>query len=251
MEQGSEQAYKAEYDSFMSVPDEDVTYCNMPLDVAAAEGAQLAIVAMEDRQKLLGSGLDPKHVDTLKSKVGAFTYAAAKYELVVNVDPEVAKAWKESSPVGYELQKYLLRFYGFAFRNDKDLMKSVAKIKEGRGNKDMILDLLSAHILGKENLGLLDKIAMFDKSKIDEAKNLHDKLSELYARSTIDPQEVKEAKRILDRAYTYYKQSADLVKEHGRFVFEGTDRYQSYVSEYRSEIGKTGGQIQQSTPEAS
>jgi len=56
----------------------------------------------------------------------------------------------------------------------------------------------------------------------------HENLSEFPARSSIDPKEVSEAKNILHHAYTHYKQAADEVKKHGRFVFKGTDRYQAY-----------------------
>jgi len=60
----------------------------------------------------------------------------------------------------------------------------------------------------------------------------------------IDPKKVSEAKNMLNRAYTYFKLAADEVKDHGTFVFEGTDRYQSYISDYRHDIGKKSGKAQ-------
>ena len=234
----SEQAYQQEFDAFMKIPKEDLVYCNKPLEVGTAEANQLAIVAAEDRQQLIDVGIDPVYVDTLKSRAAAFSYAAAKYELVANADPEIRKQWETLSPAGYELQRYLMRFYSFAFRKDSDLTQSVKKIQEGRGDKDMILDLLSAHILGSENKELLTKIKTFDLSKIDEAKTLHEKLTALYARTNIDPKQINKAKDILYHAYTHYKQAADQVKEHGQFAFEETDRYNSYISAYRSNLSK-------------
>jgi len=235
---GNEKDYKDLYDKFMALKDEDITYCNMPLDIAAAEATQLGIVAGEDRQKLLDAGIDHALVDTLKQRAGAFTFAAANYELVVNADPEATRLWKELSPKGYDTRKYLLKFYTFAFRKHKDLTESVDQIKHGRGDKDMLLDLLSTHILGRENLELLEKMKMFDRSMIEKAKDLHDRLSDVYARANIDPKEVSGAKNVLHHAYAYYKQAADEVKAHGQFVFEGTERYDSYVSEYRQSMGE-------------
>ncbi|MBN2803150.1 MAG: hypothetical protein JXR91_08650 [Deltaproteobacteria bacterium] len=84
--------------------------------------------------------------------------------------------------------------------------------------------------------------------KIEEAKTLHNKLSEIYAKSNLDPKQINEAKEILNHAYTYYKQAADEVKAHGQFVFEGTDRYNAYVSEFRSDIRKNSGSKTESLP---
>ena len=151
---------------------------------------------------------------------------------------KVVKDWKSLAPKGYEVQKYLVRHLGFAYRKDKELTQAVKKIREGRGHKDMVLDLLALSILAEENPAPLSKMPVFDSAKPLEAKQLHNTLNDLLARSTIDPKEVAEAKKAYDRAYTYYKQAADEVKDHGQFVFEGTDRYNSYVSEYRRNLGK-------------
>jgi hypothetical protein len=243
MERNSEQSYRARFDAFMAISEEEVVYCNAPLEVATAEGAQLAFVAAEDRARLLDAGLDPVYVDTLGARVGAFDYAAAAYGLAANADPAAVAAWKSRSKVGFEVRQYLLKFLEFAYRKDAALSQSVANIKEGRGNRDMILDLLSLHILGVENPSPLARIGSFDAAKLGEAKALHDELTDLFARATVDPAEVSEAKRILDRAYTDYKRAADEVKEHGRFVFEGTDRYLSYVSAYRRQAGKSSARV--------
>ncbi len=237
-EQGSEQAYNENYDAFMAIPEAEVTYCNIPLEVETAEATALAIVAAEDREMLIGVGIEPIFVDTLAPRALAFTYAAAKYEAMTAADPNATEQWKALSPKGYEVQRYLTRHLGFAYRKDKELAKAVAKIREGRGHKDMVLDLLALSILAEENPGPLAKMPVFDTEKPAEAKALHGTLSTLLARSTIDPKEVAGAKKALDRAYTYYKLAADEVKEHGQFIFEETDRFQAYVSTYRHNLGK-------------
>jgi hypothetical protein len=188
---------------------------------------------------LIGAGIDPLFVDTLPQRAGAFMYAAAKYQLVTNSDPEVSKLWKEESPKGYDLQRNLLKDFAFAYRKNKELTKAVAKIREGRGHRDMILDLLALHILGLENPGPLAKMPMFDAAKVQEAKTMHDRLNNLFARMSVDPDQADEAKAVLNRAYTYYKQAADEVKDHGQFVFENTDRYKMYVSQYLHSIRKS------------
>ena len=236
--QTSEQAYLENFKAILAVTPETIVHCTVPIEVAVAEAVKLAIVAMEDREALISAGIDPVFVDTLSSRAGAFSFAAARYQLVTSADPEAVRLWKDASPNGYALQKYLLRHLGFAFRKDKELSKTVAHIREGRGHKDMLLDLLSLSILGKEHPEPLSALPLFDAAKLDEARAEHDRLSDLLARSSIDPKEVAEAKQMLDRAYTYYKIAEDEVKEHGQFLFEGTDRYQSYVSEYLHSLRK-------------
>jgi hypothetical protein len=219
----------------------------MPIETATAEATTLAVVAVEDREPLIKSGIDPVLVDTLPSRAAALSYTAARYELAAEADPEVTLQWKEVSPKGYELQKNLLRTFEFAYRKDKDLKKTVAKIREGRGHKDMVLDLLALAILGTEHPEPLDKIPMFDKTQLVEAKSMHTRLSDLLARMTIDPKKVEVAKEEFIRAYTYYKQAADEVKEHGQFVFEGTDRYKSYISAYYQAVGKMSNKAETET----
>ena len=90
----------------------------------------------------------------------------------------------------------------------------------------------------REHMDVLGSMKLFDPAKVDEAEALHHTLSRLYAKVTIDPKEVDKAKRELNHAYTYYKQAADEVKAHGQFVFEGTDRYQAYISDYRQGLGR-------------
>jgi hypothetical protein len=168
---------------------------------------------------------------------------------VTSADPEALRLWKEASPNGYALQKYLLRHLRFVYRKDKELSKAAAHIREGRGHKDMILDLLALSILGKENPEPLAALPLFDAAKLDESRAEHDRLSDLLARSSIDPKEVAEAKQMLDRAYTYYKIAEDEVKEHGQFLFDGTKRYQSYVSEFHHGLRKGAGPSVESLPE--
>jgi hypothetical protein len=227
------------FEEWNAIPKEELVSCTLPIEVATAEATQLAVVAVEDREPLIGAGIEPVFVDSLPARAGAFTYAAAKYQLAMDADPEAAKKWKEEAPKGYELQRYLIRNLAFAYRKDPSLTEAVDNIREGRGHKDMILDLLALSILGAEHPEPLAKLPMFDKTKVAEAMTMHDTLSGLFARINADPEAIKASKNVYLRAYTYYKQAADEVMEHGRFVFEGTDRYSAYVSNYLHNLRKT------------
>lgn len=149
--QTSEQVYLENFKAILAVDPKTAVHCKVPIETAVAEAVKLAIVAMEDKEALVSAGIDPVYMDSLSSRAGAFAFAAAEYQLVTNEAPEATRLWKEASPKGYVRQRYLLRHLGFAYRKDKELIKAVAQIREGRGPKDMISDLLALSILGKEH----------------------------------------------------------------------------------------------------
>ncbi|MBN2528701.1 MAG: hypothetical protein JXR76_20090, partial [Deltaproteobacteria bacterium] len=242
---GSQEAYEACLNAYMAINDSKVVFCNMPLEIATAEGRGLSVVSTADRQVLVDAGLNPELVDSLPTRAEGFAYAAARYQLATTTDPISLQRWKEAAPKGYEVRKYLFKFLAFAYRDFPALLQALNKIREGRGHRDMIMDLLALHILATENPDPLMKIPMFDQSKVALAKVLYSTLGDLLARSSIDPKEAESTKNIMNRAWTFYKMAADEVKLHGQFVFEGTEHYQNYVSEYQSKLGKQGAKASQ------
>ena len=104
-----EQSFDACVDALMAIDEDALTYCNIPLEIATAEATQLGIVAAEDRDQLLASGIDPVYVDSLGTRAAAFSWAAARYELATSSDPEATKIWKAESLKGFAVQKYLIR----------------------------------------------------------------------------------------------------------------------------------------------
>ncbi|MBN2340704.1 MAG: hypothetical protein JXX29_03935 [Deltaproteobacteria bacterium] len=76
-----------------------------------------------------------------------------------------------------------------------------------------------------------------------EAKELHNRLGILLARSSVDPKVVQATKTIMNRAWSWYKLAADEVKETGQFAFEGTDRYDNYVSEFHRSSSKNAAKL--------
>ncbi|MBN2344481.1 MAG: hypothetical protein JXX29_01715 [Deltaproteobacteria bacterium] len=236
--QGNEQAYNRCLETAKTIAQEDISYCNIPVEVAAAEGIQLALAAAEDREALRGAGMNLQVVDDLRLRADALAFAGARYQMAIDTDPDAAKKWKSESPKGYDVRRYLLKFMSFAFRKDERLSAQITRIKEGRGHKDMVLDLLSLSLLAEENMALLAQMPLFDRGTVQDARELHNRLGELLAMSSLDPKEVNEARDIFHRIWTYYKQLADDVKAYGQFLFEGTDRYTRYVSDYHQSTAK-------------
>ncbi|MBN2527893.1 MAG: hypothetical protein JXR76_16005 [Deltaproteobacteria bacterium] len=237
-EYGSEEAYNRCYDDFMGLPEEKISHNTAPPEVATAEGRELALAAKADREVLISMGLKPELVDSLMDRAQAFAYSVARHHTVLAGDPEALSNWKEQYPKGYELRRYLLRFMSFGYRKNRNLLARMDEIRQGRGHRDMIADLLDLHVLGTEHPDPLREIPAFDFTKIAEAKEMYDTLGILFARASVNPQVVQVTKDTMNRAWTWYKLAADEVKEVGQFAFEGTIRYNNYVSEYRQNIRK-------------
>ncbi|RQV96433.1 hypothetical protein EH221_04800, partial [bacterium] len=247
MTPGSEQAYKQCIDDIKAMPKNKIVYCNQPMEIAVNETTQLALATWEDRADFVAAGINQALLDSITRRAGAFAYAAALYQLALEQDPETKRIWDAESPAGYELRRYLLRFMSLAFRDFEELMRQIAHIKEGRGHKDMVLDLLSLNILCEKNMALLAQIPMFDREKVTEARDLHNKLNDLLARSELDANAIGEAKDIYHRAWSYYKEAADEIKIFAQFLYEGTDKHKRYLSDYFQDRGKEGSAAAQKT----
>jgi hypothetical protein len=243
----SEDFYLELLPRFSVIPDDECCALSMPAEEVVAEAEQLAVVAQQDRDALLGAGINASYIDTLDTRAGAFAYAAAQHEISISGEVKTKKNWKEKSPLGYELRKTLLHILSFAFRKYQDLMRSIDEIKAGKGNKDMILDLLALYILGKSNPQPLQQIN-FNFDLLQQAKAMHDELSDILARATLDQGIISEKRRIRDKAFTFLNEAMDEIREYGQFVFVGNpDRYSLYQSSFRQKIGSLSGSVKKET----
>ena len=234
----SEQFYNELKDTFMAIPEKDCRNMIMTQEDTIAESEMYFVIENEDFDKLTHAGLNPKYIKSLNARVGAFAYAAAQYELLLDDENEAAKIWKEKFPLGVELRRKLLVDLEFAYRKDDELKQRVEEIKEGRGNRDQILDLLASYIMAKEHPEPLQQIN-FDFSKAEEAKKLHDELEDAHARAILDKSKQPESMKIRDKAYTYLKEATDEIQEYRQYVFhDDPERYDLYLSDFRQKIGK-------------
>ncbi|MBN2528929.1 MAG: hypothetical protein JXR76_21245 [Deltaproteobacteria bacterium] len=229
-----EVAFEKCFGDFMALQDEQVTFCRVPIDTALAEARTLTEIVTEDYDALIGAGLNPLFLITLPDRAYAFMYAAIRYKEATATDPDALLRWKTASQRGYDVRNYLVRFLSFAFRDAPELLKEVdTRVLQGRSHKDMIMDLLALSVLAENNPRFLERVPLFDRSKIAEAKELHISLGILLEKSSINPEKASKAKNILNRAYTWYKIAADEIKIHGQYLFQGTGRVRHYGGKLR------------------
>lgn len=205
----------------------------IPVDVFNQEAEDLYHVAIADKKELSGRGLKLKVIESLTVAAGACRYAEAQWTKERNAKQEAELEWKEKSPEAYGLRNDLIYEFEFAFIHNNNLISVVDRIKSDSGHSDMIQDLVTLTLLGKENTNLLNAIN-FDSSLLLKAESMADQMADLLGRANGTKNENNEAKTMRDKAYTHLKGLVDEVRRYGKFVFRKDKEHAAkYASEYK------------------
>ncbi len=236
----AEDQYNVLQPTYRSLSPGEIIPLKMPPSEALAEAELLTLQAQKDRDALLARGCPADPIDGLDTLTGGFAFAQAHYEAHIQVDDGFKKSWKENVDAAYSLRKTLMKEMAFAYRHNAEATKSLEAIQQGRGHYDMILDLLSLSILGRLNPAELEAIR-FDPALLDQAKQMHDRLSQALAGARIKGKGADEALDMRECAWTRLKQAIDLVREYGQFVFANNPPHaELYTSNYYRSLGKAG-----------
>lgn len=219
-----------------AIPPEKTIQLTMPQEHVCSEAQELDIVANEDKEDIMARGLSSNILESLPIRTGAFTYAAALYELDSQGMSEVQEIWEKKKEEGYLFKKKLINEMKFAFRNNQLAQKELSEIKAGKGHRDMVIDLLEIEIVGREHLEELANIN-FDMSLLDKAKELHEEVTKAYAEMKVHQNQINEKRQTRDQAFTWLKEIVDEIREFGRFVYsDNPEKIKRYISEYYHEI---------------
>jgi hypothetical protein len=221
----------------MEIPEEKAIGLPMDEDDAVAEVRRVEQLLGRDSEALLQSDIDPVYVESFSTRVGAFAFAAAAVDAYLSAEKSAKQQWKERKVQGWRLREELMVTYAYVFRKHPRVLETLANIRKGLGNSDMLLDLLGLYILGNQRRQAL-AAANVDLSVVDSAKSLHGELSALLAATRTDPEEMAEAKLMRNRAWTYVHEALEEVYAAGRFVFRGDPvRRELYLNDYYQRIG--------------
>lgn len=226
--------YIACYDAFMAIPEEEVKYPGMPVDIALQEAENLFKWCQEDIPLLIAAGLPESIINAIPVRTGAGREAQSLWVRERNSPNDAQKEWDLRSEEGYTLRDSLRHTFRYAFRNDEKLLARVGEITEGTGDDDMVQDLNDLAALGEKNPEPLAQIN-FDFTLLGTSANLSDGLAVVLAAANGEKARGNVAKVTRDRAYTYLKQAVDEVKNCGRFVFwKNEARLKGYRNHYKN-----------------
>jgi hypothetical protein len=219
-------------DLLQSIPTDQVRIPSMPMETYIQEAYNLNHWIIDDRSLLINAGLSEELIDSLPARINACRDAQARWtkERIQQHDTQVL--WKGKSPFAYQMRNRLLRAFRFAFRNEQDLLNVVADITKGATHADMIQDLVTLSVLGRDNIPLLEAIH-FDINLLDEANQLATEMGDLLAEYNGERLSGNKGRILRDQAYTYLKEAVDEIRKCGKYVFADKEqRLNGYYSPY-------------------
>ncbi|TVZ39060.1 hypothetical protein P886_3448 [Alteromonadaceae bacterium 2753L.S.0a.02] len=204
--------------TLQAIPHNAIKSSSIPIGIYAQEAENLYHWAKKDLAALQGAGLTEDYIEQLSLRVDLLRIAEARWQAEYQARKEATAEWAEKSPGAYALRDSLLRAMRYAFRNKNDLLQRVSAVAEGDSHADMIQDLATLAVLGKQQKPLLEAIH-FDTSLLQEANSVADTMSVLLALANGDKLEGNDGRTLRDQAFTYLKEIVDEVRACGKYVF--------------------------------
>lgn len=211
---------------------------NMPTEEAVQEGWRVTTLVDKYKPELLKSDIDPQLLDSVGLRTGAFAYTVSMMDSHIKLEVTHKEIFQKLKTEGYALRRKMFEDFEYIFRLMQEVLDAILRIKEGKGDLDMIKDLYSLYLLATEyRQRLID--AHFDMNKVTRLNALYLELSSLIATLDIDPKKVDAAKLLMTQAWTYLWEALVEIYAAGRFVFgEQPEIKELFYIDYRQEIGK-------------
>lgn len=230
--------YEAMQKAALALKQEEIKEPRIPIVNYLQEAEDLGITATVDFDQLKVCGLTKAVIDAIPVCAGAVRQAQSNWVQEKQTQEKAEKQWSEEAPLAFELRDILLHTFRFAYRKDKDLMRSVNLIAEGDGNADMIQDLNDLATMGKKHQEQLKAIA-FDLKQLDVAATKSDQMATLLATANGDRNSDNSTLEMRNRMYTLLKEKVDEVREYGKFVFwKDEQRVKLYASAYERRLNQ-------------
>ncbi|MCY1635454.1 hypothetical protein [Marinifilum sp. D737] len=218
-----------------AVSEENIKYCDIPYWIFIEEVELLYSRAKHDLPMLQAFHFDAAKLDRMLSLTGAMRTAQNNWESKQTLKQVAIENWRKEAPIMYELHDELLDFMDFAFRNCEDLLIHLSIIKQGDSKANIIEDMASLSVLGKDNLEML-KAVNFEVEKLDVAAEIAHRMRALVGEINGKMCYVDEIKLTRDRCYTLLREVVDEVQDFGKFVFrKNQGKRQGYISKYNRE----------------
>ena len=225
------------YEAANSLSRDDIVPFDMPEENVVTEGQSLAAAINEDKDTLLEYDLEDKYIQNLPPQLELFILVLAKFSLRFEQIETAKGTWPVKKKEGYVMRSDLYEIFMFIFRKNKDILETIADIRSGRGNEDMLFDLYKYYKLGKSNL---DKIARakLTEDDIEAINTLYRELSSMYADSKIEI-ETDETYLLLKKSFTILDETMSEIRDVGFFAFrDNPERQRRYVSDFHLEVGE-------------
>jgi len=227
------QDYEKVLPRLKAIDDKAVRRPDMPIEQAIKEGGIMAAASQEDTKPLNAANVTTEIIKELGSSVGALRYAQAQFTAAIGEVKDMSRKWNEEEPNAIKLRRELLKVMAYALRKVLNATRTLAAIRKGSGNPDMLKDLSALVALGRKYPAEL-KAVNYDLSKLDAAEEKTTMLNSIYSQAYIEKKTV-EYSQLRDRAFTYMRMMMGEILDAAEYVFrDDPKRLDLYHSSYRS-----------------
>jgi hypothetical protein len=229
---------------------EKQTPINMPPEEAAHEARRIAGVAVKFDSRLRNeSNIDPELLDTIVPRAEAFTYTVSLRETYMKGSSKEWQQWLSLKKEGYDLRRVLFVKLDYAYRKNEALLARVTEFKKGRGDLDLIKDLLSCHTSRAQNVDLVNA-AKVDAALFERALQIHKTLGQLIVTLDINVEKLELAELYSSYAWTYFMKAASEIYKAGRCVFVSEPQIEElFYVDFLQKKKTSAGSSEETTPE--
>ena len=215
-----------------SIPSVKALRPTMPVDVYLQEAEDLYLWCLDDKDALVGAGLDVTLINELPVRTGACREAQSLWVKNRKMRNHTSVDWKLCLSEATDLRTLLLHSFRYAFRAHDDLLSGIGEIAKSNSRSAIVQDLNDLSVLGNSNLDLLKAIRM-DTSLLDTASLKSDQMGDMAGFINSARRRKSEANMIRNKAFTYLKEAIDTIRHCGKYVFwQNPDRMIGYTSNY-------------------
>lgn len=201
-----------------SVNRDDFVHMNASYDEMVQEGYRVAALVQKYGDQLALSDINAELLESIHSRAAAFAHCVALVESFIQEGISDMQLWQQKKLLGYAVRTEIYETLSYIFRDNPQVQETVAQIRQGKGDLDLIMDLLSYYNLCSAHRERLEQ-GNAPMATIEQALTLHNDLRHLAADLKINPEKINEAKQRCMQAYAYLHQATAEIYQAGRFVF--------------------------------
>ena len=150
------ESYESLKPTYDAIEKKDIKHPNLPIDIAVNEATDLYNNAKQDGEEFATTDVDVSLIESIPVRASGLKYAELLWNQVYKDTSDAEQEWKTLSPIAYDLHDELLHIFRYAYRKDDKLIALVSRISEGGGHADLVMDLGSLAMLGKNNTAPLE-----------------------------------------------------------------------------------------------
>lgn len=235
--------------TLVAIGPQEIASLNMPAAEAIQEGYRVTQLVEQHYERLLATGVGAELLDSMYGRAAAYAHSVATVDGYVTQSGVDTEVWKEIKARGYGIRRRLLIQLRYACRQDTQLLEILDGIAAGRGDMDMVRDLLGLYEFARAHRVLVEGVGG-DMVIIEQVLTTHNELRHLDARISTTRKQMDEAARIASQAWTYLWKGLTEVYAAGRYAFmDEPDIEAMFYVEYLKQKN-SGAQRQQSSKSA-